>query len=148
MKQHLLVAYIVLVFFTACNQRASEENMTIWKEEIMNIEKEFNDMAQKEGLTEAFYRYAAPNGVIKRGKKVIEGNEAIKQWYKKDVRPNESLTWKPSFVDVSSSGDMAYTYGSYLFTSTDSIGTKKESTGIFHTVWKRQNDGQWRFVWD
>jgi ketosteroid isomerase-like protein len=36
----------------------------------------------------------------------------------------------------------------YTFTFTDSLGSKNEATGVFHTVWKRQSDGSWRFVWD
>lgn len=65
-----------------------------------------------------------------------------------DVRPNETLTWKPTFVDVSKSGDMAFTYGDFVFTYLDSLGNKKQNKGIFHTVWKRQNDSSWKFVWD
>ncbi len=140
-----LLFFLVLV---ACNTTVSENEIAKWKSEILQTEKEFNDLAQKEGLTRAFYTYAADDGVIRRGKKVIKGKEAIQSWYEKDVRPNETLTWKPTFVDVSDAGDMAYTYGNYIFTSIDSTGVKKESTGIFHTVWKRQTDGDWKFVWD
>ena len=114
----------------------------------MKAEKDFNDMAQRDGLDEAFSYFAAPKGVIKRGKKVVKGKAAIKEWYKKDMRPNETLTWKPTFIDVSNSGDMAYTYGDYVFTSFDSLGNAKKNKGIFHTVWKRQTDGSWKFVWD
>lgn len=43
---------------------------------------------------------------------------------------------------------MAFTYGDYVFTSLDTLGNKKENKGILHTVWRRQNDGSWKFVWD
>jgi hypothetical protein len=43
---------------------------------------------------------------------------------------------------------MAYTYGQHTFEATDDSGGIIEDTGIFHTVWKRQPDGQWRYVWD
>jgi ketosteroid isomerase-like protein len=56
------------------------------------------------------------------------------------------LTWSPDFIDVSASGDMAYTYGKYNYTTTDSLGNVSEIEGIFHTVWKRQADGNWKFV--
>ena len=105
-------------------------------------------MAQEKGLIKAFEFYAAENGVIKRGKTIVEGKKAIREWYEKDVRPNETLTWKPTFVNVSTAGDMAYTYGDFVFTYQDSLGLKKENKGIFHTVWQRQEDGTWRFVYD
>ena len=43
---------------------------------------------------------------------------------------------------------MAYTYGEYEFTSLDTLGKSKVSKGIFHTVWKRQGDGTWKYVYD
>ena len=61
---------------------------------------------------------------------------------------DEKLIWKPDFVDVSASGDLAYTYGAYTYSYKDSTGAIVEQGGIFHTVWKRQADGGWRFVWD
>ncbi len=152
-KTHIMpsftkISVILFLVVFGCNKPDTSKSIETWKSEIMQVEQDFNDMAQKKGLVEAFHTYAAEDGVIRRGKKVVKGKSNIREWYRNDVRPNETLTWKPTFVDVSSSGDLAYTYGDYIFTSTDSTGAKKESTGIFHTVWKRQEDGRWRFVWD
>ncbi len=143
------ITFLALFFLLFnCQTDTSEKNSTQWKAEIMQVEQDFNDMALEKGLIEAFSFYAAEDGVIRRNRKIVSGKTAIRDWYKKDVRPNETLSWKPTFIDVSESGDLAYTYGDYVFTSLDSLGNKKESKGIFHTVWKRQKDGQWRFVWD
>jgi len=147
MMRHLSLIFLPFVLL-ACDNAPSTEQLTAWKTEIITIETQFDAMAQKKGLEKAFEFYAAEDGAIRRGKKVITGKSAIADWYAKDVQPNEKLTWKPTFVDVSSAGDMAYTYGDYVFSSTDSLGVKKESKGIFHTVWKRQLDGSWRFVYD
>lgn len=62
--------------------------------------------------------------------------------------PNMTLTWKPDFVEVSSSGDLAYTYGWYQFSMTDTAGKVARDTDEFHTIWKRQPDGEWRYIWD
>ncbi|MEO9871362.1 YybH family protein [Ekhidna sp.] len=141
-----IITFFSIILSGCSNQETN--NIDQWKSEIIQVEKDFNDMAQEKGLIEAFHHFAAVDGVIKRNRKIVKGKIAIRDWYKEDVRPNETLTWKPTFVDVSSSGDLAYTYGNYVFSSTDSTGIKKESKGIFHTVWKRQEDGNWRFVWD
>ncbi|MBX2816756.1 MAG: nuclear transport factor 2 family protein [Saprospiraceae bacterium] len=140
----LLIGTCVL----ACNPTDKENMRAQWIQEIIDVEQAFNDMAQSDGLAQAFQYYAAPNGAIKRGKSVISGKRAIGRWYEQDVRPDESLSWKPTFVDVSASGDLGYTYGDFTFTQLDSAGEIKENKGIFHTVWKRQPDGNWRFVWD
>ncbi|WP_350290875.1 DUF4440 domain-containing protein [uncultured Croceitalea sp.] len=143
------ISLFILIFICiGCKQSNNKVEVKKWKAEIAAAEKAFNDMAQKEGLIKAFEFYAAHDGVIRRGKKVVKGKKAIHDWYKEDVKPNESLTWKPTFIDVSQSGDMGYTYGDYIFTYSDSLGNLKKNTGIFHTVWKRQTGGRWKFVWD
>lgn len=139
---------ILIGLVYSCNQPCNEANLEQWKKEVANAEKAFNDMAQEKGLVEAFEYFAASDGVIRRSKKIIQGKAAIREWYENDVRPNETLTWSPSFIDVSSSGDLAYTYGDFVFTYYDTLGNEKQNKGIFHTVWKRQEDGNWRFVWD
>ncbi len=148
MKKNSSFIMMSLIILLGCDGPNKQDQIENWKTEIVNVEKEFNDMAQKEGLIKAFEFYAAEDGVIRRGKKIVAGKEAIKQWYINDVRPNETLTWTPTFVDVSQSGDLAYTYGDFTFTYPDSLGNEKKNEGIFHTVWKRQTNGQWRFVWD
>ncbi len=146
-KLNLFIAFICVTFLS-CDRSDQDGDLQKWKNEVQETEKAFNDMAQTEGLIKAFEYYAADDGVIRRSKKIIKGKKAIKEWYQQDVRPNETLTWKPTFIDVSSSGDLAYTYGDFTFTSVDSLGNQKVNKGIFHTVWKRQSDGAWRFVWD
>ncbi len=136
------------IVFLACSTHNEETQIEKWKSEVEEVEKAFNDMAQKEGLERAFEYYAAEDGVIKRSNRIIKGKEAIREWYENDVKPNETLTWQPTFIEVSKSGDLAYTYGDFVFTYADSIGVAKQNKGIFHTVWRRQPDGNWRFVWD
>lgn len=148
MKKINLFIVLICVSFLSCDRSDQEGDLEKWKNEVQETEKTFNDMAQTEGLIKAFEYYAADDGVIRRSKKIIKGKKAIKEWYQQDVRPNETLTWKPTFIDVSSSGDLAYTYGDFIFTSVDSLGNQKVNKGIFHTVWKRQSNGAWRFVWD
>lgn len=146
MRKYLSAVPVLFFLLVGCNN--SNKKIEKWKTEIKNVEQAFNDMAQKEGLVKAFEFYAADEGVIKRNKKIVKGKGAIAKWYKDDVRPNETLTWTPTFIDVSKSGDMAYTYGDFVFTYPDTLGNMKSNSGIFHTVWKRQTDGNWKFVWD
>lgn len=149
MKKLIVVFLTSLFFFSSC-KTGKETRMKQWKEEIRETEQAFAEMARKEGIPKAFLTYADDNAVILRNKQLIKGKQAIQDFYSRQTAPKEqvSLTWKPDFVDVSSSGDLGYTYGTYQYTVTDSLGNTKTSKGIFHTVWKRQSDGSWRFVWD
>lgn len=121
-----------------------------WKQEIVDTELAFSDLAQKEGIPNAFLAYAADDAVLNRSNNLIIGKESIRANYKnaKSTTAMVSLIWKFDFVDVVASGDLGYTYGKYTYSVTDSVGITKSSTGVFHTVWKRQTDGTWKFVWD
>ena len=138
----------LFILMMSCNNPDQEVNKEQYTDEIIAVEKAFNDMAQDSGLTKAFAAFAAEDAVIKRGGKHIKGREAISKWYQNNSDPNETLIWKPDHVEVSASGDLASTYGGFVLTYLDSTGTKKERNGFFHTVWKRQADGTWKFIWD
>jgi len=127
------------------NQTNSKE---IYKKEILETEKAFAEMAKIEGLPKAFLAYADEAAVLNRNNTIIKGKPAIKEYFKKQTLREVKLEWTPDFVEVSQSGDLGYTYGKYSFSAKDTSGQKIESEGIFHTVWKKQADGNWRYVWD
>jgi len=118
------------------------------KNEIFQTEKAFEKMASEKGLAEAFYYFADQNAAIKRGNdSLIIGKENIKIYYDKNSNPNVKLSWTPDFIGVSDCGTLGYTYGRYLYIIQDSTGKNIHYKGIFHTVWRKQNNN-WRYVWD
>lgn len=117
--------------------------------EIVRAEKAFETMAAEKGIAEAFWFFADSAAVIKRGQdSLIFGKEAIRHFYSAPYFKTATVKWAPDFVNISESGDMAYTYGKYTWSAADSSGAVQESKGAFHTVWKRQSDGSWKYVWD
>lgn len=135
------------LFFVACKDE--EDDPDVIKTSVMKAEKDFEKMAAEKGIAEAFWYYAAPDAVIKRqNDTLIKGREEIKKYYSTDFYKRASVKWTPDFIDISEEGDMAYTYGKYLWHSSDSAGSVNEFAGIFHTVWKKQPDGSWKYVWD
>lgn len=138
----LMATFIIL---TSCNTN-SKDLSEQWKQEIRESEANFAALLNEKGLHDAFVAYAAEDATIMRNNKVISGKKAIDEHYKNV--DTKTLTWSPDFVDVSKSGDLGYTYGTFQFTYKDSIGEEHVDTGIFHTVWKRQKDGSWKYVWD
>ncbi len=150
MKKTLQLTLLVSVLIYSCNTNMKKDSIEKWKSEIVDTEQEFAEMSLKEGIPKAFLTYAAEDVVLLRNNSLIIGLDSLRESYKnkKSELEKVSLTWKPDFVDVASSGDMGYTYGKYVYTTTDSIGNKNVVEGVFHTVWKRQADGNWKFVWD
>jgi hypothetical protein len=136
---------IVAIFSYFAKQTKEDRDLLI--SQVRQAEKEFCDMAQKEGIEKAFYVYASEDVTIKRGNdSLIHGREAVKNFYSNPKYKSAHVTWAPDFVDVSPDGNLAYTYGKYEWIFTDSSGEKKYN-GIFHTVWSRK-DGSWKYVWD
>ncbi len=147
----LFFLIIPLIFILgSCNYRNDESNIEKWKTEIIETEKAFAKMAKTEGIPKAFLTYAAKDAVLMRNNSLIIGKDEIKTSFgNQTTGPGKvELAWEPDFVDVSSAGDLGYTYGKYTYSVLDSSGIVKLDSGIFHTVWKRQTNGEWRFVWD
>lgn len=114
----------------------------------MQAEKEFASMAAKEGIPNAFLAFADEKAVLHRNEMLVKGKTEMKKYFDRQTIKIISLTWAPDFVEVASSGDLGYTYGEYQIIYLDKEGKEIFDKGIFHTVWKKQPDGQWKFVWD
>jgi ketosteroid isomerase-like protein len=120
-----------------------------WINEVIATEKAFCEDLKAKGVAYAFEAYAAQDAVIKRGNdSLIYGKAAIRNFYAAPGYQNAIADWKPDFTDVSADGTMAYTYGKYTWTFKDKAGKETQYSGVFHTVWKRQADGSWKYVWD
>jgi ketosteroid isomerase-like protein len=138
----------VCCFISACSHNSSGLREKS-KVEIANAEKEFAKMAEQKGIAEAFAFFADTNATIKRqNDTLIHGKDNIRAFYSAPFYKTATVHWSPDFVDAAESGDIGYTYGSYTWQSKDSTGAGNEIHGVFHTVWKRQQDGSWKFVWD
>lgn len=134
-----------MALLTACQPVIDKEAI---KKEVFQTEKAFEKMAAEKSIAEAFYHFAADSAVIKRrNDTLIVGKANIKAFYEKGD-PSATVNWTPDFIDVAEDGTLAYTYGKFVWKVKDETGTVRESKGVFHTVWKKQKDNSWRYVWD
>lgn len=129
---------------SSCHSPINKEDI---QKEIFNTEKEFEKMSAEKGVAQAFYYFAADSAVILRDT-LIKGKDKIRIYYDKESLRNARVNWTPDFIDVSECGTLAYTYGNYSWKIADSTGKISEYTGVFHTVWKKQKDNSWKYVWD
>ena len=142
------IVFIIVFFlaFLSCETKNISDSTEKWKQEIREAEQQFAHMVQEKGIHDAFVAFAADDATIMRNHALVKGKAAIDDFYKNTN--SKTLDWAPDFIEVSNSGDLGYTYGTYHYTYQDSTGNEQVNTGIFHTVWKRQQDGTWKFVWD
>jgi ketosteroid isomerase-like protein len=145
----LLSAVLTCLCLYACETGQNNALRELAKTGIGEAEKDFAKMAAENGIAKAFEFYADSNATIRRGRdSLIHGKEGIRNFYSADYFKTATVTWSPDFIDASQNGDMGYTYGKYTWQSKDSSGRINEAKGIFHTVWKKQKDGSWKYVWD
>lgn len=139
---------LVIILLASCRTNVVDKEKI--KQEIKKAEADFEALCKERSIADGFWFFADSNAVIKRGNdSLIAGKEAIKHYYESDsTYLKASVTWSPDFIDVAESGDLAYTYGKYEWTITDTANRKVEFRGVFHTVWKRQATGEWKYVWD
>jgi ketosteroid isomerase-like protein len=144
---------IILVFTTmlllGCSQKQTQLDLEPIKKEVLKAEEDFKNLAQTKGIQVAFYKFAEDNAVIKReNDTLIKGKENIKLYYSDQKYQSAKVNWTVDVVEVSNDGSMAYTYGKYVWSIKDFQGKEREFKGVFHTVWKKQKDGSWKYTWD
>jgi len=116
-------------------------------EALIEADCEFASLASDSGLAVSFAAFAADSAVILRdGAHPFVGRETIRTLFSRPSRGQ--LQWEPYFADISGSGDLGYTLGSYQFTSKDSAGNERVSHGYYVTIWKKQADGRWKYALD
>lgn len=148
-KSVIISLLITIIHFNSYAQSKTKFDKQKVINDIIAIEKQFMDDLKTNGVEYAFYKYAAPDAVIKReNDSLIMGNLAIKNFYSNPVYKDAIAEWRPDYVDVSNDGSMAYTYGKYKWSMKDNSGKLSIYEGVFHTVWKRMKDGSWKYVWD
>jgi ketosteroid isomerase-like protein len=100
-------------------------------------------MSRQIGMKKAFLQYIDNEGVLLRpGHLPLVGAEAI-DFLSQLSDTAYTLTWQPMKAEISKSGDLGFTYGVYTLNIKDSV-----YKGTYVSIWKKQNDGSWKFVLD
>ena len=141
---------------TACNQApapaasASTSNHDADVQAIRDTETRWNqDFASKDPAKIASY-YTDDAVFMGTGMPAASGRDAIQKIDADLVKdPALSLHFQSSKIDVASSGDLAYSRGTYTMTMTNPA-TKKpmDDHGSYVTDYKKQPDGSWKAVAD
>jgi ketosteroid isomerase-like protein len=108
---------------------------------LLARDSEFSKASLARGAAKAFLEYSADElRFLRDGAFPIIGKKKAHDVLAK--KPG-SLSWQPEQGEVSVSGDLGYTHGTYEFK-----GTGEAEKGFYMRVWKMQPDGSWRVVLD
>jgi len=141
-----LFQILLLVIIAGCNPKIKIEQE---KEKLLQTDIDFSNRSVEVGNHKAFIEYASPDAVLlKPNSYPIIGKPAIKKLYSELSDSSYRLTWKPSYGKVAESGDLGYTFGTYLLEIT--VGEQKGmvSRGTYCSIWEKNQKGEWRFVLD
>lgn len=111
---------------------------------LLARDRQFSSTSQNGGAQKAFLLYASPEvRVFRNDKFPFVGKKRAST-----VLPSlaSAWTWVPAFADVSISGDLGYTYGTYRLVSLDSP-PKATETGNYFRIWKKLGS-TWKVVAD
>jgi ketosteroid isomerase-like protein len=112
-------------------------------QELMDADRAFSEMAQRAGVAAAFAHYAAEDAhQFVPGQDPAQGRRAVSQFWS-SWPEGATLSWEPQAAQVSDRGDMGWTWGRGVTTFNGESRTSR-----YVTVWKRNLDGEWRFVVD
>jgi ketosteroid isomerase-like protein len=118
------------------------------KQSLLRIDAEFAAYSIAHGYTLAFATYAAevtmPFG---RNFAFLVGRQEVLEFYK-GWTPAEVLEWTPLFAEASESGDLGYTVGTSVMTTTKPDGSVQRVYNKYLSIWARRADGSWKYVAD
>jgi ketosteroid isomerase-like protein len=112
------------------------------------LEADFMKATQEKGSQGYLSFYADDATELPDGANMIRGKAAIAKTMGFLDDKNNHLSWAPVYEDMSASGDLGYTFGTYEFRSKDKDGKPVIESGKYASIWKKQKDGSWKVVMD
>lgn len=138
----VLLSLTIIMLFGCTKVNKEEASM-----ELLNVDRDFAQLSEKEGSAEAFKAYLADDALqLPNGGQPISGRDSIYMSMSKG--PEVQLRWEPQEAVVSALDDMGYTWGTYTATWKGADGKMKTSHGKYLNVWRKQDDGTWKVVVD
>jgi ketosteroid isomerase-like protein len=102
---------------------------------VVAAERAFAADGLELGVQASFLKHSAPEGIV-FGPEPVLAKAAFGQPQPK----GPPLVWWPLWAGIARSGDLGFTTGPYTFDG--------KPRAYYFTVWARQPDGQWRWLYD
>lgn len=125
------------VILAVVSASAAAADRSVSPAEVIAAERAFAADAEARGWIAAFKTHSAPDGVVFQPHPV---NVKTSLASLPDEPADRSLKWWPIWAGIAQSGDLGFTTGPYT-----AGGTR---FGHYFTVWAKQADGSWRWIYD
>lgn len=106
-------------------------------DQVIAAERAFAEDGLAHGINLSFPRHAAPDAII-----FAPGPVNVRERFagRAAEAQNPGLDWWPVFAGAARSGDLGFTTGPYAL--------QGQVSGFYFTVWRRQPDGDWQWIFD
>lgn len=145
-----LFTMIVLALATAAGCGAQHKvNLPGEEAAIRRTDADWLAAASAHNLERILPFWADDATILVPGTPAVVGREAIRKYVSGAfATPGFSITWKTEKVEVSQSGDLAYSSGTdrISLNTPDGKSVTEENRGV--AIWKKQPDGSWKCVLD
>lgn len=139
-----MFAKLLLVFTLALGPLFATDR-TALREEILRVERDFNQYCMDHGRAAGWMEFIADHAYL-MNRQTVGRAEARASFVGEPT--DSSLTWTPSYADVATSGELGYSWGVWISKGAGPDGKPAERRGIYLTIWRKQADGRWKFVFD
>ena len=130
-----------MLLFAACAALAGEAQSDRLRQTVTDTERAFaQTMADRD--FEAFKSFLSDEAIFFSGDTPLRGkNEVAARWKAYFETPDAPFSWEPETVEVLDSGTLALSSGPVLDPAGACVGT-------FSSIWRREDDGRWKIVFD
>lgn len=144
------ISIILLTLAFNCTQKSNIISIEDNVNQLLQTDKEFSSYSVENGTGPAFIAFADSAVImISDGGRTVVGRDSLTSYMGTDNPPGSPvLKWEPLKAEVAASGDLGYTFGRYESIELDSLENEVIRYGTYVSVWKKQDDGSWKFVID
>jgi len=116
---------------------------------IRDADAAWSQAAGSKDLDKTVSFYAEDASVLPFNAPIATSKDQIRQlWSQLMAEPGFGLSFAPTKIEVSKSGDMAYEIGTFELKSNDAQGNATSTLGKYVVVWKKQPTHDWKAVAD
>jgi ketosteroid isomerase-like protein len=112
------------------------------RQSLVEAERAFASRALDIGIRDSFMQYFAEDAII-----LAPTPTSGQKYYHDEQASSDVLTWRPSYVDLSSAGDLGLSSGPWEYREKDRTA-EPVAYGHFVSIWKKQKNGEWKVVLD
>ncbi len=150
----VIIVIIIAAILITINIGDSSKNKELklieeYKQSLITVDKDFYLASTQKGTGQAFIDFADDSVILLRQQQFpIIGKTELAKHYLNHENEKTPLKWDPVKAEVTPDGHLGYTFGKWEYHDVDKTGKEISSYGNYVTIWKKQNDGGWKYVLD